>query len=275
MHLKAALFFSLVFALLGSVSTETFAGDGKLLRGQKWRRFSLAEKKADFYVAPNGNDSWSGRLTAPNPDQSDGPFATIKRAQDAVRKLKSRIYLPKGKPVEKRWIGSPHKYGTGKDILVLVRGGYYLLDEPICFTAADGGERIETNLPSGAFEYHKLKDHYVTYAAYPGETPIISGGKRIKDWIYTKGIWTTHITKIKIQHLVANGKTLTLARFPNDGFFTPPKFSRSAQELFFRKDELQQWTDMENNRVIMLLRWHTGINSFSRIDETTQTAYLK
>lgn len=37
--------------------------------------------------------------------------------------------------------------------------------------------RIETDVPTGAFKFHKLKDHFVTYAAYPGETPIISGGK--------------------------------------------------------------------------------------------------
>ena len=27
---------------------------------------------ADFYVAPNGNDSWSGKLAEPNADRSDG-----------------------------------------------------------------------------------------------------------------------------------------------------------------------------------------------------------
>ncbi|MFA7003602.1 MAG: hypothetical protein WC429_06145, partial [Verrucomicrobiia bacterium] len=32
---------------------------------------------ADFYVATNGNDQWSGKLAAPNKEKSDGPFATI------------------------------------------------------------------------------------------------------------------------------------------------------------------------------------------------------
>ncbi|MBW7991570.1 MAG: hypothetical protein FVQ84_16375 [Planctomycetes bacterium] len=129
-------------------------------------------------------------------------------------------------------------------------------------------------MPSGAFEYHKLKDYYVTYAAYPGEMPIISGGKKIEHWIQNNKVWTAQITETKVQKLVANGKTLTLARSPNVGYFVPPKFSQNAQELFFRKNELHQWPEMENNRVIMLLRWHTGINSFSRIDERKQTAYF-
>ncbi len=263
-----------VFVLLGFFNTETIANDGKLLRGQKWQRFSLEGKKVDFYVAPDGNNSWSGKLAAPNPEKADGPFATIEQAQRAVRELKSKIYLPKPKPIETRWIGSPHQYGSGGDILVLIRGGYYSLDKPLRFTAVDGGERIETNLPSGAFEYHKLKDHYVTYAAYPGETPVISGGKRIRHWIRNNGVWTAQVTGVKIQYLVANGKNLTLARSPNDGYFTPPKFSQSAQELFFRHNELRQWPAMENNRVVMLLRWHTGTNSFVRIDERRQIAYL-
>ena len=274
MNLRSMLAFSFVFVLLGFLNTRTIADDGKLLRGQRWQRFSLKDKKVDFYVAPNGEDSWSGRLAGPNRERSDGPFATLKRAQQAVRELKGKIYLPKGKPVEKRWIGSAHEYGSGRDILVLIRGGYYSLDEPVRFTATDGGDRIETNLPSGAFEYHKLKDHYVTYAAYPGETPVISGGKRIRHWIGNNELWTAQITETEVQNLVANGKTLTLARSPNDGYFSPPKFSQNAQELYFSSDELHQWPDMENNRVIMLLRWHTGINSFARIDEERQTAYL-
>ncbi|MHC4241564.1 MAG: right-handed parallel beta-helix repeat-containing protein [Planctomycetota bacterium] len=275
MNLKSMSAFFLFFMLLGFFATKTIADDGKLLRGQKWQRFSLEGKKVDFYIAPNGNDFWSGKLASPNTDQSDGPFATIERAQRAVLELKSNVYFPKEKPVEKRWIGSPHKYGSGRDILVLIRGGYYSLEKPIHFTAADGGERIETNLPSGAFEYHKLKDYYVTYAAYPGEIPVISGGKKIEHWIQNNGVWTAKITQTKIQNLVANGKTLTLARSPNVGYFIPPKFSQSAQELYFRKHELHQWPEMENNRVIMLLRWHTGINSFSRIDERNQIAYLR
>ena len=39
---------------------------------------------ADFFVSPQGNDDWSGRLAEPNKD--DGPFATVARAQQAVRR---------------------------------------------------------------------------------------------------------------------------------------------------------------------------------------------
>ncbi|MGY0835431.1 carbohydrate-binding domain-containing protein [Azospirillum argentinense] len=38
-----------------------------------------------FYVAANGKDTWSGKLSAPNADGTDGPFASLERARDAMR----------------------------------------------------------------------------------------------------------------------------------------------------------------------------------------------
>ena len=40
---------------------------------------------ATFYVSPNGNDRWSGRLAQPSPDGRDGPFATPARALAAAK----------------------------------------------------------------------------------------------------------------------------------------------------------------------------------------------
>lgn len=40
---------------------------------------------ATYYVATNGSDAWSGTLAEPNPEKTNGPFATLTRARDAVR----------------------------------------------------------------------------------------------------------------------------------------------------------------------------------------------
>lgn len=45
---------------------------------------------ADFYVLPGGSDSWTGTFAEPNAWQSDGPFATLERARDAVRELNQK-----------------------------------------------------------------------------------------------------------------------------------------------------------------------------------------
>ena len=69
-----------------------------------------AETQADFYVATDGQDSWSGTLSAPNSDRTDGPFATCARSQVAVR--------------EKR-------EGESVPCTALIRGGIYRLERPI------------------------------------------------------------------------------------------------------------------------------------------------
>ena len=52
--------------------------------------------QAAFYVATNGNDAWSGTLPAPNSAGTDGPFATLERARDAIRTLNRMGQLPAG-----------------------------------------------------------------------------------------------------------------------------------------------------------------------------------
>jgi len=68
---------------------------------------------ADFYVAPDGNDS--------GPGTKEQPFATAARAQRAVRELKGQ------RPERDR------------AIVVSIRGGWYELAEPIVFRPEDSG----------------------------------------------------------------------------------------------------------------------------------------
>ena len=128
MPIKAILRIFVLVLLVGIQNLNAFSQtsspfrDGKLLQGDQWLPFSYP-KKADFYVSTQGNDSWSGTLAEPNATKTDGPFLTIGQAQKAVRELKSKVFFPKDPPVEKRWIGSPHPLGRGKDILVYILAG--------------------------------------------------------------------------------------------------------------------------------------------------------
>jgi hypothetical protein len=101
---------------------------------------------ADFYISTDGNDQWSGTLASPNNSQTDGPFATLERARDAVRELKAN--------------------NKASDITVLIRGGQYYLNKTVLFG-------LEDSAPNG---------HTITYAAYPGEEPIFSSGIKIDGW---------------------------------------------------------------------------------------------
>lgn len=70
---------------------------------------------ATFYVATNGNDAWPGTLPKPGPRKADGPFATLAKARDAARALKS---------------GDPTIQAR-----IVVGGGEYFLSAPLDLTA--------------------------------------------------------------------------------------------------------------------------------------------
>ena len=108
-------------------------------------------------MAPDGNDSWSGKLPEPNTAHTDGPFSTLCRAREAVREVTAFV---------RRWnTGSSSEIPKG-EINVVVRDGKYFLHEPFVLGPADGGTR----------------DCLVTYSAYPGERPVLSGGVKLTGW---------------------------------------------------------------------------------------------
>jgi len=98
-----------------------------------------------FYVSPSGSDAWTGRLAAPNAKRSDGPFATLTRARDAVRNLKAKGSL------------------TGP-VSIQLRAGKYWLDQTLTLGPEDSGTKAAP----------------ISWSAYKGEKPEIMGGRMIK-----------------------------------------------------------------------------------------------
>lgn len=129
-----------------------------------------------FYVAINGDDNYSGTLAEPN--RTDGPFATIERAQQAIRQLKQQQGGLLQKPVT-----------------VKIRGGTYYLEKPLLFTPEDSGT---ASCP-------------ITYQAYEGEQPIISGGKKISDWQQQGHLWVA-----KLNHVAQENCNFRLLRVGDD-----------------------------------------------------------
>jgi hypothetical protein len=103
----------------------------------------------DFFVSPKGNDAWSGTRAVPNAARTDGPFASVARAQAALRELLRT---------------KPNRTRT-----VMLRGGTYYL--PLSTSAP--GTLAFTASDSGTTAYP------VIWRGYPGETPVISGGEPI------------------------------------------------------------------------------------------------
>ena len=74
---------------------------------------------ADWYVAKDGNDAWSGKLPAPNAGKTDGPFASLVHARDAVH--------------------AARQTGAIGAVTVFVRDGLYELPAGLKFDAQDSG----------------------------------------------------------------------------------------------------------------------------------------
>ncbi len=110
----------------------------------------MTEAVADplsLYVAPNGNDAWSG--TVAEPKDNDGPFASLARARDEVRKLKKAAgALPAG------------------GVSVELAAGVYEFAKPFELTAEDSG----------------TAEAPIVYRAKPGAEVRLVGGKQVTNF---------------------------------------------------------------------------------------------
>jgi len=193
--------------------------------------FSLevpAMPHADFYVSPKGNDAWSGKFAQPNEMKTDGPFATIQKGQEAVRRLK--------------------RPGT-----VLIGKGTYQLAKPLVFTPKDSGD---------------------TYAAYPGEKPIISGGKRITGWVKNGGLWTANVpTDWHFSDLYVNGQRRFRPRLPKEGFHNiESKIADDVKNAFhFSEGHIQPWKNLDDVEVVVFNAWDELRFRIAKLDTDTRT----
>ncbi len=198
-----------------------------------------SQGRADFYVSPNGSDAWSGTITAPSENGSNGPFATLERARDAVRQLKD---------------------SKSTDIVVHLRGGTYMLDETVVFGLEDSGKGDST----------------ITYAAYPGEKPVLSSGKRIEGWATVKGRLPRLPDVAQGKVLVANVSRKFLTLYDEAGMlpraqsesFKPLKGS-NATELHFPEGKLKNWDNVEDVEILVrpTRDWIVNMLPLASVDE--------
>ena len=205
---------------------------------------------ADFYVAPDGNDAWSGRLAQPNADGSDGPLATLQGARDAVRRLVA---------------------GEKRNVKVLIRGGTYRLTETVVFSLEDSAG----------------EGHTITYAAYPGEKPVLSSGAPIPGWRKPADppaqlpgaaqgkVWVADVSALgKFHTLYDDDRQLPRARGPG---FSPtnstPRGSQDYQTLQFPAGAVKRYANLKDVelRIVPSYFWIMNILPVESVDEATCT----
>jgi len=164
-------------------------------------------KETVFYISTQGNDAWSGKLPAPNAQKSDGPFASLERAREAIREIKQSGKLPKG------------------GVTVFLREGIYFRDQSFQLTEADSGSETSP----------------IVYKNYPKEKAQLVGGRKItgfkpvEDTAVLSRIEEAARTHILQTDLKAQGIT-------DYGQIRPRGFGRPIQpaalELFFQNQPM-------------------------------------
>ena len=208
-----------------------------------------AATRAAFHVATNGRDEWSGRLPEPNAAGTDGPFRTLDAARAAVR--------------------AARKAGEKGTVRVAVRGGVYRLEKPMQFGPQDSGSA------EGA----------TVYEAWPGERPVLSGGRAIGGW--TKGdgeVWTARVAGVKegrwyFHQLWVNGRRAVRARHPNQGYLrtegplpgfeNPHKFRGKAEASMgfrFKEGDLKPWANLRDVNLFAYHSWTASLHWIDKVD---------
>lgn len=205
-----------------------------------------------FHVAVDGDDNWSGRYA--EAAENDGPFATIDRAQQAVRDLKQNGGL------------------TGP-VTVYIHGGVYRLDRKILFLPQDSGTK------EAPITYRAFKDDMVTFStARP-----ITGWRHIRD-----NKWVCDIPAVKeegwnFRAIFINGDRRYRARTPNDGYFyvkdpmEGPKWDfhhYRYQFGFYPGDLISNWRNLNDMEIVVLHFWSDAHCPIEEIDPQTLTVKL-
>ena len=193
-----------------------------------------------FHVAPQGCDENSGT--------AEKPFATLARAQSAVREAKQR--------------------GALGPVTVFIHGGVYRLTRPLVFEPQDSGTAAAP----------------VTYQAAPGERAVLDGGETITGWKKAADgpLWTADLPDVKkgawhFRQFYVNGQSRPRARIPNQGFLRVanpfldgnakiPIFTPSKAFGFASGELKPDWTDLQDVEVTVYHFWRDPHLSVQSVD---------
>jgi hypothetical protein len=182
-----------------------------------------------------------------NPGTMAQPLKTVAKARDLVRGMTANM--------------------TG-DITVYLRAGTYPQTTTLTFANADSG----TN------------GFYVKYMAYPGEQPIITGGKGITGWATSSvgnGIYAATGVTTPFRQLYVNGVKAIRARSPNLGTNGALAFNRitgadnMAQNIQVAASEAStSWNNLTKVEMHIMTGWGDNTLRLASVSVSGSTATL-
>lgn len=200
---------------------------------------------AEFYVSGVGNDAWSGTLAKPTMDGSDGPFATLERARDALRALKqTQGGLPAG------------------GVTVWIRQGDYVRTRTFLLTAEDSGTR-EAPITYRARQGKRVR--FLGGRAITGFAPVTDlailerldeaarahvmlvdlAAQGISDYGTVRARGFGRAIQPAALELFFNGAPMTLARWPNEDWARIASVPEGQEGVFvYEGDRPKRWSNI-------------------------------
>jgi len=196
-------------------------------------------KPGTFFVAPNGSNSWSGRIPRPNASRTDGPLATLEAACAAARKVDTKV--------------------PGK---IVVQDGRYFLNKPVVLTDKDSGLTIEA-APWAQVNFYGGRE--------------VAGWEKDGEKFYSAALPDVKERNWDFRALVVNGRFCRRARLPDKGIFTHEstfdvpwmtttgggwKRKPTNEELTTLKystKDLGPWLDINNAEITVYHMWDESL----------------
>jgi hypothetical protein len=198
-----------------------------------------------YYVSNEGYDHWSGQLPEPNQARTDGPLASPDRAKELIREYKL----------------------TNKEEMtytVVLRGGKYVVTEPITFDERDSGA--------------------IWYKAYPNEIPVIDGGRVLSGWqeeaLGSLKVWTLELPKVKngswyFNQLFVNDERRNRPRLPKKGLYEiadvpgmtfEDPIVAGSNTFKFKQGDIQTWKNLQDVHIVVPHFWTDEHMPISSVD---------
>jgi parallel beta-helix repeat protein len=204
-----------------------------------WAGGALAAPVA-IYVAPGGNDDWSGGRPSANRSKSDGPLATLGQAVEKSR--------------------AAHRQTPGEEVRIELRGGSYALDRPLILTADDSGLVLAA---------YGRETPVIT-----SETPLTGWHRSTVN----TNIWeTTAPAGWRFHELFVNGDRKGRARAPSSGFFRcvgGPIKDHPRQLQFAPGDVKESWGRDGGVELVVLQAWAQSRNLISSVEAVSNIVSL-
>lgn len=156
-----------------------------------------------------------------SPDGSQ-PFRTLEKARDAARPFCAK-----------------------EPVTVWLHGGTYVIDDTVEFDARDSG----------------TAENPVVYKAVPGETPVISGGKKLTGWQPDGNvIWKAPTGGMAFRQIYVNGKKATRSRWPNEGeYLKLIDWNEPEQTINLKQGDIRDWENFDEVEIYLQMLWSISV----------------